>query len=412
MEILLIFNYFFLTLALLFLFYYAQKQRVEAKLTRLLQQKTKGYYDLINTTSDGVIQTNLEGKITFINNSGAQIYGFDSPVDVYTNNTYSQPHYVDSSEREKLLSELRQKGKIENIRIRVRRKDGKELWIQMAIHYQKDDSGNIIGIESIQRDVTDLVAKEALIREYSTALEKKIEQEKQRVLELENDNFNKEKLAAVGQTASILVHELRNPLSSIKMGLTTLLRRAELQDADRHILDVAVREVGHLEKIMRDILSFSRPGRTEFIKAHLNTAIELAIEQSAEAFMEKGLILQSDLDPGIPEMHIDVDKIRQIFVNLLINSLEAGDLGCRVMVRTRHLSSEKMVLAEVEDDCGGMSPEALERVFEPFFSAKKTGTGLGLTIVEKFVLIHGGTVKIASTPERGTTVTIRLPLST
>ncbi len=412
MTLLLIAYTVFLCLLFVFLIWCVQKRRKEANMHKVLLQKTKGYHDLINATSDGIVQSNLEGKVIFINDAGAKMFGYEKPADLYLNDIYVQSHYADSVDREKILTILQEEGKIEKIRTLGKRTNGETFWVEMAIHFQKDETENAIGLEAIIRDVTEIVKQEGQLKHYSAQLEQKVEQEKQRVQELENDNFNKEKLAAVGQTASILVHELRNPLSSIKMGLTTLLRRAELQDADRRILDVAVREVTHLEKIMRDILSFSRPGRTEFIKSHLNTAIELAIEQSAEAFMEKGLILQSDLDPGIPEMHIDVDKIRQIFVNLFLNSLEAGDLGCRVIVRTRLLASENTVLAEVEDDCGGMSPEALDRAFEPFFSAKKTGTGLGLTIVEKFVLIHGGTVKIVSKPEAGTTVSIRFPIAT
>jgi PAS domain S-box-containing protein len=399
-----------LSILLLLLFYVAQKQRAEAKYNRLLRERLDDYLDLINATSDCIVQADLNGKITFINHSGARMFGYENPSDVYHHAVHSVPHYADPGERNQLLKDLRQKGNIENIRLRVKRVNGDIFWVQMAIHYKKDDTGNILGIEAIMRDVSDLVAHEMRLRNYSAQLEAKVEDKSQRIQELENDNFNKEKLAAVGQIASTLVHELRNPLSSIKMGMTTLSRRAELRDADRHILEVALREVSRLERIMRDILSFSRPERTDFVRANINEAIGTAMEQVAESYREQGVVLQGDLDHGVPEMRLDVNKAVQIFVNLFMNALKASELGCQVMVRTQRLPEKKCILVTVEDDGSGMAPETLAHAFEPFFSAGKDGTGLGLTVVEKFVKIHDGTVEIASKPGQGTTVTVRLPL--
>lgn len=403
-------NSFFLSITILFLYYTIQKMRLEVKYNQALHNRAEVYRKLINSTSDGVIRTRFDGRFELINDAGARIVGFDNAIEFYKAGPEALDFYHDPKDRQLVIETIRNGGQFEHKRILAKRFKGKPFWTEVNFHPFYDDNGEIIGLEGLFLDVSETVEMEKQLKKYSEKLADKVEEKSRHILQLEAEKVNQEKLAAVGQTASALVHELRNPLSSIKMGLTTLLRRTPLSDADRHMVEIANREVGQLEQIMRDILAFSRPGRSDFVDSQLNEIIHMATEQVAEKYKEKDLTIFEDLDENIPEIPLDRNKLIQVFVNLYLNAFNALDDNGRVVVTTEYQKKHKKISVAVIDNGKGIAKEAAERVFEPFYSNTTGGTGLGLTIVKKNISIHGGTINFKSEEGKGTVVSFEIPV--
>jgi signal transduction histidine kinase len=216
-----------------------------------------------------------------------------------------------------------------------------------------------------------------------------------------------ERLAALGQMAATVGHELRNPLGVLTNSLY-LIRNATSTGADdrlRRQLDTADREIAAATLIVSDLLEFSRP------RAANPTAVnvtDLLIETVSVAPPPAGITVEYD-DSEVPTVMADRDQIRQVILNLLTNAYEAMPTGGTVRLAARVVKDS--VEIAVSDTGVGMDEQTYARVFEPFFSSKTKGTGLGLAVSKRIVDKHDGTLTMTSEPGHGCTAMLRLPLS-
>ena len=170
------------------------------------------------------------------------------------------------------------------------------------------------------------------------------------MLELERSKFHLEKLASLGQMAAMIVHDMRNPLSSIKMGLTTLLNRAELIERDRYCVELSVREVEHLERILKDLLNFAKPQDLQFSENDINQVISKALDQVAEHFKDDDVSIERKLDPDLPPVRMDRDRLSQVFSNLILNARQAIKNTGTILIESKMNSEIKQVLVVIQDD--------------------------------------------------------------
>ena len=218
-----------------------------------------------------------------------------------------------------------------------------------------------------------------------------------------------EKLAAVGQLAASVGHELRNPLAAVRNATTYISRKlAHAPTEDPRIpqfLDVIEREVGNCTRIISDLLDFARerPPARELCPLHS------LVEEVATVVPTRSDRVRNEVPEHLPAPWVDRAQLRQVLTNLVQNGLEAlpSDTEGWVTVRAR-MDGPTWVL-EVEDEGSGMPAETREKVFEPLFTTKTKGTGLGLAIVANLIRSHGGTIAVDSKLDRGTRFTIRLP---
>lgn len=216
---------------------------------------------------------------------------------------------------------------------------------------------------------------------------------------------------------SELAHEIRNPLSSIRLNMELLAEDVDGIAADtaanqttrraRAKIDLVRQECDRLQKLLDDFLDFSRQERIDPEPGNLNTEIEQLLDFFQPRAAEAGVELVRFLDPALPAVRIDRETFRSALLNLLINATQAMEVGGQLMVRTR--AAGLGVTIELIDTGPGMSRETLARVFEAFYSTKQGGSGLGLPTARKIVEAHGGTIDIESAPGRGTKVAIWLP---
>jgi len=217
-----------------------------------------------------------------------------------------------------------------------------------------------------------------------------------------------ERLAAVGQVAAGIAHEVRNPLSGIKMEAQLLGKRlAELGAGDEEGLEIILAEIARLEVVIEDLLTFTRPGEPLPTPTSLNQAIESVLDFMGRQLEHSGITVEKQLAPDLPEADLDARRIRQVVLNLVLNASEAMPNGGTLTVRTE--TSGAQVVAHFEDTGCGIPPEAGERVFEPFFTTKRGGSGLGLAVSRTIVEAHGGRVTFQPL-NPGTRFTVELPL--
>ncbi|MGC3996369.1 MAG: ATP-binding protein [Anaeromyxobacter sp.] len=220
-----------------------------------------------------------------------------------------------------------------------------------------------------------------------------------------------ERLAAVGRISAQITHEIRNPLNAI--GLNAELLSDEIgalpgppREATQLVAAIS-REVDRLNGVAEEYLRFARMPRPTLAPCDLNELLSGLLDFLAPELAAAGVAVERRLAAGLPAVRADEGQLRAVFLNLLRNSREAMPRGGQVTIATR--PTEGGVEAEVRDTGGGIPPGDLTRIFEPFYSTKQRGTGLGLAYTQQVVEEHGGTVRCESAVGRGTVFTVRIP---
>jgi signal transduction histidine kinase len=217
-----------------------------------------------------------------------------------------------------------------------------------------------------------------------------------------------ESLADVGKTVSEIAHDMKTPLMAIGGFTTQVLRDMRPDDQRRRKLEIAVKQTSRLEAMIREMLDFGRPLVLKRSKVNLNDLSRDAVELSQPLADRAQVSLKMDLDPSDPRLMLDSSRVNQVLVNLISNGVQASPIEEEVWVRTR--SDNGAVFLEVSDRGCGIKPENRVKVFQPFFSTKETGTGLGLAVSKKIIETHGGKLAFSPNYPKGTTFTVCFPL--
>jgi two-component system, NtrC family, sensor histidine kinase HydH len=218
-----------------------------------------------------------------------------------------------------------------------------------------------------------------------------------------------ERLAALGQLAAGLAHELRNPMSTMRASAEVIARRiADGDPTTREMAAFIAEEIDRTDGLITRFLDFARPLKPNLRSADLTVMLDRAIEEVRRAAEEAGVTLVRNYSPDLPPAPCDPELIQRVWVNLLDNAIQASPAGAAVTVRARVCEGEAEVA--IIDRGSGVEARDLENIFNPFFTTKPSGVGLGLAIVSKVVDEHGGHVDVESEAGRGSVFRVRLPL--
>jgi len=220
-----------------------------------------------------------------------------------------------------------------------------------------------------------------------------------------------QRLASIGRLAAGVAHEIRNPLSSIKGFATYFKERYQGNKDDQQTASIMIQEVERLNRVVGQLLEFARPINI----SRKPTSIAAIIEDSLrlverEAFI-KNIKIETRFSSPVNEVFIDPDRINQVLLNLYLNAVEAMENGGRLSVVLLLDEEKKWIKISVKDTGAGIKKEELAHIFDPYFTTKPSGTGLGLAIVHNIIDSHDGKMKVESSPGKGTTVTLFLPIS-
>ena len=366
-------------------------EEVQNYFLRLAQEK--GFLETVfNSIQEGIIVTDSSGRITYLNEAACQLFGLEANDSIGKRldervrgldwEALSKSEVAVSRDME-IFYPTNRFINFYIVPLIIEREPASE---------QKETdptgiSGRQVGHAIILRDITE---------------NRRTEQQT-----LESERLNALTLLAAG-----VAHEIGNPLNSLNIHLQLIEREARKLDGEKGVevqesIGIARAEVTRLDSIITQFLRAIRPTRPQLRPENVNSIVEEAVRFFAPEIKDRDIVVEQELRSDLPLLELDRDQMKQAFYNVIKNSFEA--MKSRGILRIRTDLDDSHVLVRFTDSGGGVSPENLSRVFEPYFTTKTSGTGLGLLIVRRIVREHGGELSIESSAGKGLTVTIRLP---
>jgi signal transduction histidine kinase len=251
-------------------------------------------------------------------------------------------------------------------------------------------------------------------REHITLLNRHLEESLDHLERAQQKLIESAKLTALGRMTRDVAHEIRNPLVSIGGFARKCMATIEPDSKEMRYVKIIVHEVERLEKILRDLLMFSRGPVRQPEEIHVPTVLEKGVQINLDDLREKGINIVREIGENLPTLYGDAEQLEEAFVNLIQNAVQAMNPTGVLTLRAAPESKDggTSVRIEIQDTGEGMSEEILERIFDPFFTTKEgaEGTGLGLSVCRRIVEEHHGTIAVQSRPGEGSIFTILLPV--
>ena len=374
---------------------------------------------ILAATVDAVVVIDERGVVETLNPAAEQMFGYAAGevigqnVNILMPDPYRREHdgYLENyvrTGRKKIIGIGRE--------VVGRRKDGTVFPADLAVSEAR--VGERRAFVGIIRDITERKQAEEALRESHRKLEQAVaalETKGEEVKVMSRQLWQAAKLAAVGELAASIAHELNNPLATVGLRVESLLTQTDTDDPRHRQLEVVEQELDRMAHLVANLLQFSRRGSQRASSVDVGEDLVKTLELVQHYFRSRGVRVVQDFAPTVPVIQADRQILRQVFLNLLTNAGDAMPDGGTLTLSLAPGFLEdgrRAVLLEFADTGPGISPEHLPRVMEPFFTTKEEdkGTGLGLAICRRAVQEHGGTIIITSELGKGTSVRIALPV--
>ncbi len=341
--------------------------------------------NVIDSAADAIITINEDHLIVGYNQGAEMIFGYsrDEVMGQDLNMIIPPPHKEKHREYVRRYIATRDAHVIgKHVQLSALRKNGEEF--PMSISFSVADIGGNLYFTGIIRDITEYVDLQDRLRQ-------------------------NERLAAVGNTISQIVHEIKNPLMIIGGFAQQLLKTKTLDDKGLQKLSIIVEEVGRLEALMAEMRDYSRPPTLKREIGRIERLLQELLDLYGEFLQEKNIqLVLTPMEPQ-PTYSLDYQQLRQVLVNLIKNAAEAMPQGGTITLSVQRRPPNLEI--KVADTGEGMPPDVVENIFTPYFTTKTKGSGLGLAISRNIVRAHNGEMEVESHPGKGTVFTIRLPLA-
>ncbi|MFZ1983499.1 MAG: PAS domain S-box protein [Desulfatitalea sp.] len=382
---------------------------------RAREESEEGYRSILDTAPYTVVVTRLsDSRYVRVNQYYCRRTGY-SEAETIGHTALELNLFENPADRERMMETLRSKGQVEGMEIRFRAKNGQILESLVSvtpIRYRGDDC-----MLSMTVDITERKRIEQELERYRQHLEEMVRTRTQALEATQNELVKNEKLAVLGQLTATVSHELRNPLGVIRSSNFFLQRKVKDRDEkiDKHFRRIE-EQVALCDTIVADLLEYTRGRSVSMVKEDITPWLTQVIEQIQEA---QGITVTQELSRPLPAVPHDQEKMRRVVINVLDNAIQAVrtkppaaigervDYHPKIIVKTHYVHDQ--VIISIADNGVGMDPATLQRAFEPLFTTRARGTGIGLAIVKKIVNEHAGSVSLKSAVGEGTQVTIALP---
>jgi len=374
-------------------------EEVQNYFLRLAQEK--GFLETVfNSIQEGIIVTDSNGRITYLNDAACELFGLEAE-DSLGKRLDERVRGLDWEALSRSEGAVSRDMEIFYPANRFINFYIVPLVIERQVSTNKIDEDNSDSHREQGIDISGERVGHAIILRDITESRRSAQQT------LESERLNALTLLAAG-----VAHEIGNPLNSLNIHLQLMERQARKVDgaAQKELqesIDIARAEINRLDSIVTQFLRAIRPTRPQLRPENVNTIVEEAVRFFAAEIKDRDIVVEQELRSDLPLLHLDRDQLKQAFYNVIKNSFEA--MKRRGILHIRTDMDESHVLIRFTDTGGGISAENLSHVFEPYFTTKPSGTGLGLLIVRRIVREHGGELSMESSEGKGLTLTIRLP---
>jgi two-component system sensor kinase FixL len=350
-------------------------------LIKRLQGSEKKLRAILDTATNAILSIDENHEIILFNNAAERIFGYSRQEILGRNlNLLIPGQYGDHYPFVQRFLEKRESEIVgRTISLSALRKDGEEFPIELSLSFLELDDK--VTFTAIIKDISD-----------QRRLERKL--------------LQSERLAAVGQAAAHVAHELKNPLMIIG-GFSSQIRGSLLDDKDARKLDLILDEVRRLEKLVGHLGDFTKTYRLVKRQSDINMVLKDVVRIMAGAYPKDKYRFKESLAADVGEIHCDPDKLKQVFINVISNGLEAMTSGGTITVSSKR--SPDGIEIRVSDEGSGIPASELQQIFEPFYTTREQGSGLGLSISYKIIAAHSGDISAVSQPGRGTAFIIKLP---
>ena len=364
------------------------------RMERELREANEFLTNLIESSVDGIIVTDMKGDILIFNKGAEDILGYKAEEVVGKMNIRGiYPPGVAEEVMAKIRSpEYGGEGRLSSFPITHRRKDGELIDGDLSAALIYNEEGREIASVGIFKDLRERLRIERELRDTQEAL------------------LQAEKLAAMGRLTSQIAHELNNPIYGIMNTLELLKTEIPPESKRRRILELSLSETQRLSEMLRNMLSFSKPEEEARKKININELIEGILLMMEKQMREGSIRIETDLRGDPPEVVASTNQMRQVLLNLFKNAKEAMPRGGTLTVRTE--KQNENLLIHIQDTGTGIPDELKHKIFEAFFTTKQKvkGVGLGLSVCYGIVKDHGGDIRVESEEGKGSTFTISLPI--
>ena len=352
-----------------------------SRLLDALKEKTEYLENVLQNSGDAIVVVDAHNVIRTWNEGARRIFGYTAEEIVGKDYAiFIPPEERFNGESTHIKEKVEESGFLRDYECVRLTKDGRRITVDVTSTLLRDKHGRVIGRSSIVRDVT-------------------------HVRKLQQDLLNTKSLAAVGELAATVAHEIKNPLAGISGAIQVLREAIPEESGRREIVSEILEQIRRLDNTVRDLLTFARPAHPSRQEVDLGESLQKAWLLLSSQPSAAGIRFSASGTEGVT-LPADSQLLQQVWLNLFQNAIEAmprgGDLSVRV-------SGGDPARIEISDTGTGIDPAHVERVFKPFFTTKTRGTGLGLAITKKIIEAHGGLIRAESWPKRGTTIFVEIP---
>ena len=360
---------------------------------------------LINLSPHAVIVKKIDDTIIFWSQGAQDLYGW-TKEEAFGKKSRELLKTEFPESFEKIISHIEKTGYWTGEK-RQQTKFNQQVLIKSRWLASYNSEGKVEEILETNVDITELKLMQEKLEEYSQGLELTLQERSKELVETQTRLVKSERLAAIGELAGMVGHDLRNPLAGIKNANYFLKKKysASLDDKGKEMLAIIDRAVEHADSIVGDLLDYSREIKLELEEYSPKSLIDyvlLSIRPSSR-------IKIIDHTESFPTIWVDANKIERVFINLIKNAIDAMPEGGTLEISSRE-NSENVELA-FADTGMGMSSDVIAKIFTPLFTTKAQGMGLGLAICKRVVEAHHGKITVESTLNKGTIFTIKLPIN-
>ncbi|MFG6495998.1 PAS domain S-box protein [Fictibacillus sp. UD] len=349
--------------------------------SRMLLEESEARYRLLAENAMDMITTHtMDGTYTYVSPACEILLG-RKQEELIGNTGYWLLHPDDEEAAWKGHEQLMEGPCTATVQFRLQHKDGHYVWLETSCKSIADDSGKVVEIIGVTRDISERKKSEDMLRQ-------------------------SDKLSIVGQLAASVAHEIRNPLTSLK-GFVQLLQECE-QIETANYYNIMFKELNRIDQIMGQLLLLAKPQAKTYKKTSLPELVEFVETLLQPEALKQNIEIESVLCESLPLITAEENELKQVLINVIKNAMDAMSIGGTISIEGKR--EDDLVHLIVKDQGCGISSDRLARLGEPFYTTKEKGTGLGLMVSSKIMKEHKGELKFYSEEGRGTTVSLILPV--